>query len=116
MRTRFDVHGKSYEADIKRLEKREDEKFEICRASVCGPDGESVVGTLKLTDTAIALAEERASEQGGSTEEWLGRGCSRSLAAELVIRPLTADFSFVVDHRWIDYQTPVASLQSSADD
>jgi hypothetical protein len=101
MRTSFEVRNKSYEADISRVEKPEGEKFEICEASVRGPDGGPIMGTFKLTDTAIALAEENATEQGGSAEEWLSRGCVRSLAAELVIRPLKPDFSFVVDHRWI---------------
>jgi hypothetical protein len=101
MRTSFEVRGKSYEADINRIGKPEGEKFEICEASVHGPDGGPITGTFKLTDTAIALAEEKASEKGASSVEWLARGCARSLAAELVIRPLKPDFSFVVDHRWI---------------
>lgn len=101
MRESFNVGNQSYEADIKRIEKPEGEKYETCEASVRGPGGGHIVGTLKLTDTALALAEEKAAEEGGSTEEWLARGCARSLAAELVIRPLKPDFAFVVDHRWI---------------
>lgn len=104
MRTSFEVGNKSYETEISRIEKPDGEKFEICEASVRGPDGGQIMGTFKLTDTAIALAEEKASEEGGSAEEWLARGCARSLAADLVIRPLRPDFSFVVDHRWISPQ------------
>ena len=103
MKTSFVVNNNSYEADIRRVEKPEGEKFEICEASVRIPDGLEVKGTFKLTDTAIALAEERASQEGGSPEGWLVRGCARSLAAELVIRQLKKDFSFVIDHRWISH-------------
>ena len=107
MRTSFEVRTTTYEADINRVDKPEGEKFAICNASIHGPGGWEVKGTFKLTDTAIAMAEERASEEGGSTEEWLARGCARSLAAELVIRQLKPDFSFVIDHRWISRQSPV---------
>ena len=101
MRTSFEVRDKSYEADINPIEKPEGEKFEICQASVRIPDGTLIAGTLRLTDTAVALAEEMAGKRGGSVEEWLSQGCIRSLSAELVIRPLKPDFTFVVDHRWI---------------
>jgi hypothetical protein len=101
MKTSFEVRNTSYDADISRVDKPEGEKFEICDASVRGPDGLEVKGTFKLTDTAITVAEERAFQEGGSTEEWLARGCARSLAAELVIRQLKQNFSFVIDHRWI---------------
>jgi hypothetical protein len=101
MRTSFEVRNKSYEADINPIQKPESEKFEICEASVRTPDGRLITGILKLTETAVALAEEKAGERGGSVEEWLSHGCISSLAAELVIRPLKPDFTFVVDHRWI---------------
>jgi hypothetical protein len=101
MKTRFVVRDTSYEADIRRSEKPEGESHEIVSASVLCPDGLEVKGSLKITGTALALAEERASREGGTTEEWLVRGCVRSLTAELVLRQLKQDFSFVIDHRWI---------------
>lgn len=101
MRVSFDVRDESYEAEIYRVDKPEGEKLEICEAWVRGPGSNHVKGTFKLTDTALALAEEKAAQEGGSMDEWLARGCVGSMIAELVIRPLRSGFSFVVDHRWI---------------
>lgn len=101
IKTGFDVREKTYDAVIHRGVQPEGEKFEIFQASVRDADGTEVSGTLKLTGTATLLAEQRAKEEGGTPEEWVARGCCRSLAAEVLIRELKPDFSFVVDHRWI---------------
>jgi hypothetical protein len=101
MKTRFEVRNQSFEADIHRIDKPEGEKFENWEVSVRDADGVIVKGNLKLADAAVALAKEKSSEEGGSVEEWVVRGSARSLAAEIVIRPLKPNFSFVVDHRWI---------------
>jgi hypothetical protein len=101
MKTTFEVRSDSYEADITHVGKPEGEKFAIYEATVQGPESSSVKGTLKLTDTALALAAEKAKDQGETAEKWVARGCARSLASEALIRKLQPEFSFVVDHRWI---------------
>ena len=104
MKTTFAVSDKSYDAEVRALGRTEEEKkqkFELYEVEVHGPDEGSAKGLLKLTPEALTAARDRADEEGGSAEEWLARGCARALAAEVVIRKLTSDFSFVVDHRWI---------------
>jgi hypothetical protein len=95
------VREKEYQVELSRAGKPEDEKFEPFRVTVEGQVGGEVTGTLKLTPRALEVAGERASKDGGSSEEWLVRGCARSLASEVLIRKLKPDFSFVVDERWI---------------
>lgn len=97
----FTVRDKVYNAVIHRGAQPEGEKFEMYQATVSDPEGIDIKGTLKLTGTATLLAEQRAKEEGGTPEEWVARGCGRSLAAEVLIRKLKPDFTFVVDHRWI---------------
>lgn len=97
----FQVSDKSYSAEIHQVEKPEGEKFEICEVTVQSPDEGPVRGLLKLTPEALLMADQRAEEEGGVAQDWLARGCARALAAEVVIRKLKSDFSFVVDHRWI---------------
>ncbi len=101
MKTTFEVRDESYEANIEPMERPEGEKFELYQVAVRGPDGRSVNGTFKLTDDAVALANEMAADQGGSAESWVAKGGARSLASEILIRKLEPDFAFVVDHRWI---------------
>ena len=101
MKTTFDVGSDTYEADIAHVGKPEGEKFDIYEATVQGPERSSVQGTLKLTETALALADEKAKDESETAEEWIARGCARSLASEILIRKLRPEFSFVVDHRWI---------------
>ena len=100
-KTTFKVHDKVYDAEIHRGEQPEGEKFEVYQASVRDPEGTEVKGSFKLTETATLLAVQKAQEGGGTPAEWVARGCGRSLAAEVLIRKLKPDFSFVVDHRWI---------------
>lgn len=102
MRATFKVRDKEYQAELSRAGKSEEEKFEPFRVTVEGQAGGEVTGTLKLTPQALEVAGERASKEGGSSEEWLAWGCARSLASEVLIRDLKPDFSFVVDHRWIE--------------
>jgi hypothetical protein len=101
MKTTFEVRNDSYEAVIAHVGRPEGEKFEIYEATVQGPESAAVKGTLKLTDSAIALAAEKAKDEGETAEQWVVRGCARSLASEVLIRKLRPEFSFVVDHRWM---------------
>ena len=102
MRASFQVRNRRYELELSGEGRPEGEKFAIFRATVTGQEGGPVQGTLKLTESALTIAREKASRGGGSAEEWLARGCARSLASEVLIRKLKPDFSFVVDHRWIE--------------
>lgn len=104
MTTTFEVRGRAYELEISGGARSEGGPFHLYETSVriLDSEGAQVRGTLKLTDTALAAAQEKAAEKGGSAEEWLARGCARSLAAEVLIRKLRPGFEFVVDHRWID--------------
>jgi hypothetical protein len=101
MRASFKVRDREYQADIRPTDKAEDEKFKLYSVAVESQETAPVEGILKLTPGAIEVAGERASKEGGSADEWLARGCARSLAAEVLIRKLRPEFSFVVDHRWI---------------
>jgi len=101
MRASFQVRDRRYEVEIRPDDKAEDEKFKLYAAAVAGQGEGAVEGTLKLTPQAIQIASERASREGSTAEEWLARGCARSLAAEVLIRKLKPEFSFIVDHRWM---------------
>jgi len=101
MKADFQVRDTQYQAEIHPGGKSEHEKFELYSVAVVGHDRGAVEGTLKITPQAIELSGERAAKEGGSAEEWLARGCARSLAAEVLIRDLKPEFSFIVDHRWI---------------
>ncbi len=100
-KTTFEVANKSYNDEIQQAEKPEGEKFEICEVTVRGPDDRTVQGILKLTQDALVMADQRAAEEGSAAQDWLARGCARALAAEVVIRELKSDFTFVVDYRWV---------------
>ena len=100
MRASFKVREEEYQADIRPAD-TEDEKFRLYSVAVGSQGEQPVEGTLKLTPRAIEVADELAATEGGSAEELLARGCARSLAAEVLIRKLKPEFSFVVDHRWI---------------
>jgi hypothetical protein len=97
----FQVRDKRYHAEIRPGDKTEDEKFQLYSVAVGGQNAGAVEGTLKVTPQALELAGKRASQEGGSAEDWLARGCAKSLAAEVLIRKLKPQFSFIVDHRWI---------------
>ena len=101
MRTSFEVRNRAYDVEIVPGEKTEGDQFEIYQVALRDAEGAQVNGTLKLTATAVLLAEQKAREEGGTLEERLARGCGRSLAAEILIRKPKSDFSLVIDHRWI---------------
>ena len=109
MKASFKVREEEYQADIRPVDSpaspdssaSKDEKFKLYSVAVRGQGEQSVDGLLKLTSRAIEVADEQATKEGGSAEEFLARGCARSLAAEILIRKLKPEFSFVVDHRWI---------------
>ena len=101
MNASFSVHDKQYEVSLEKKERGEGDKFNPYRAKVRGPSGE-VEGTCLLTDYALEKAAELAGSGGASADELLAQACARALHSELVIRDLKPDFSFVVDHRWLE--------------
>lgn len=101
MKTTFKVRDKQYELSLERREKGEEDKFNPFTVTVSGQAGGPVTGTMQLTDEVLKKAEEETDSSSESAEALLARACARSLAAELVIRKLKPDFSFIVDHRWL---------------
>jgi len=102
MQSKFAVQDTQYEVVLEKKERGEGDKFNPYGATVSGQPSGNVSGTCRITDDALRLAEERTSSEGASSGELLARACGKSLASELVIRKLEPDFSFVVDHRWLD--------------
>ncbi len=102
MKASFEARGKQYDLDIEKVETSEGEKFAMYEAVARRGEEKEIKGTLKLTAKALELAAERAAQEGGTAEDWVSIGCARSLAAECLIRELKPEFSFVVDHRWVE--------------
>jgi hypothetical protein len=101
MRTTFTVRDKKYEVVLEKREPGEGEKNHPYTATVSGPDGSSVRGTLLFTPGALAEAPKIAAAKGSSVDELLASAGARALVAEIVVRKLKPDFSFIVDHRWL---------------
>ena len=101
MRSKFTVKNQQYEVVLEKKERGEDDKFNPYGATVSGQPGGAVAGTCQVTDAALEAADESAADGGASPDDLLAQACGRSIASELVIRKLKADFSFVVDYRWL---------------
>jgi hypothetical protein len=101
MKSKFRVRDREYEVVLEKRAKGEADKFEPYGATVSGQPGGSVAGTLQFTPETIAAAEKKAAGKGESLGDLLARASGRSLAAEVVIRKLKPEFSFVIDHRWL---------------
>lgn len=102
MRTKFTVRDREYEVVLEKRERGEAEKFQPFTATVSGQPGGPVRGTMQFTPEAYEAARKKASEGGTSEDELVARASGRSLASEVLIRKLKPEFSFVVDHRWLD--------------
>lgn len=101
MKTKFKVRDKEYEVVLERRAKGEGDKFEPFAATVSGSGVGPIQGTLQFTPEALEAAQKKATEDGKTMEDLLVHASARSLAAEMVIRKLKPDFSFVVDYRWL---------------
>ncbi len=101
MRTTFTVRNKSYELVLEKRELGEGDKNQPYTATVSGQNGSPVRGTLQVTPGALEEAQKMAAAKGVSIEDLLVKAGARSLAAEVLVRKLKPDFSFVVDHRWL---------------
>jgi hypothetical protein len=100
MRTTFTVRNKKYELSLQKKEPAEGEKNHPYTAVVSGENG-TVNGTLNFTQGALDAARKMVEEKGASIDDLLVAAGGRSLAAEILIRKLKPDFSFIVDHRWL---------------
>jgi hypothetical protein len=102
MRTKFTVRNQEYEVVLEKRERGEADKFQPFTATVSGQSGGPVRGTMQFTPEAYEAAKKTAAERGSSEDELVARASGRSLASEVLIRKLKPEFSFVVDHRWLD--------------
>jgi hypothetical protein len=100
MRTTFTVRNQTYELSLEKREPAEGEKNHPYTATVSGQTS-PVTGTLQLTQGALDAAQKMAAEKGSPVDQLLTEAGGRALAAEVVIRKLKPDFSFIVDHRWL---------------
>ena len=100
MRTTFTVRNQKYELSLEKREPAEGEKNHPHTATVSGPNG-TVRGTLNFTQGSLDAAQKMAEAKGPSVDDLLVAAAGRSLAAEVLIRKLKPDFSFIVDHRWL---------------
>lgn len=101
MRTTFTVSNKKYELVLEKRQPGEGEKFHPYTATVSGQDGGPIRGTLQFTPGALESGQAMAAGKGVSVDDLLGGAGARALAAEVLIRKLKPEFSFVVDHRWL---------------
>jgi hypothetical protein len=93
-----------YELVLEKRDPAEGEKFHPYTATVRAEGAQSngsVRGTLQFTPGALEAAEKRAAQKGASPDDLLTVAAARSLSAEVIVRKLKPDFSFVVDHRWL---------------
>jgi hypothetical protein len=101
MRATFTFRNKKYDLVLEKREPAEGEKTHPYGATVSGSNGGPIRGTLQFTPAALEAAKKMAAEKGGSLGDLLASAGARSLAAEMVIRKLKPQFSFIVDHRWL---------------
>ena len=102
MKATFSVQEHEYQIALEKKERAEGDKFNPFGATVTGQPGGAVAGTCQITDSLLEAAGEKAGSGAAAEGDLLAQACGRSLAAELVIRKLKPEFSFVVDHRWLD--------------
>ena len=101
MRTTFTVRNRKYDLVLEKREPGEGEKNHPYTATVSGQNGSPVRGTLQFTAGALDAAPKVAVARGASVDDLLASAGRRALSAEVLIRKLKPDFSFVVDHRWL---------------
>jgi hypothetical protein len=101
MRTTFTVRNRKYELVLEKREPGEGEKNHPYTASVSGQNGSPVRGTLQFTPGALDAAQKMAAAKGVSIDDLMASAGARALAAEVLVRKVKPDFSFVVDHRWL---------------
>ena len=100
MQVSFEGRGARWTGAVEIAERTETDKHQPW--SVKAASGtDTVEGTMLVTDLASTAAEEQAKSTGEDVNAILARAFSRSLVAELGLRPLASGFRFVADHRWV---------------
>lgn len=100
MQVSFEGRGARWEGAAEITERTETDKHQPWSLKVAS-GSQTVEGTMLVTDLAANAADERAQSTGEDVSSVLARAFSRSLVAELGLRPLAPGFRFVVDHRWV---------------
>ncbi len=100
MQVSFEGRGARWAAAAAIAERSETDKHQPWSLKAAS-GGETVEGTMLVTDLASSAAEEQAQKTGEEVHAILARAFSRALIAELGLRPLASGFRFVVDHRWV---------------
>lgn len=108
MRIEFAGRGDRWSGSFEVAERGEKDRFQPWSVRVSKADGETVEGTMLVTDLAAAKARQAGGDAGGA-EGPLGKAFERALIAELGLRPLKSGFRFVLDHRWVVGYPPPAS-------
>ena len=96
----FEGRGESWTGSAAVAERQEKDKHQPWSVKVAAGD-RVVEGTMLVTDRAQEAAARQAASDGAEVDAVLGRAFSRSLTAELGLRPLASGFRFVLDHRWV---------------
>lgn len=100
MQVSFEGRGQRWTGAAEVAERGEKDRHQPWSLTVAS-DGESVEGTMLVTDLAQKAVEEQAASSAENPDAILAGAFSRSLVAELGLRPLASGFRFVVDHRWV---------------
>ena len=100
MQVSFEGRGAQWTGAAEIAERADSDKHQPWSLKVASGE-ETVEGTILVTDLASNAAEEHAESSGEDIGGILARAFSRSLVAELGLRPLASGFRFVVDHRWV---------------
>ena len=100
MKQEFDFFGKPFTLEMDGSPVTEGE-FQLCRASV-GELGAVRNGVFKLTKTAWEAVNKSAEGSHSPLGEKLITGCVDAIKAELYVRPIPNDFSYLLDHRYFD--------------
>ena len=100
MQVRFEGRGAQWSGAAEITERADGDKHQPWSVKVAS-GGETVEGTMLVTDLAANAAEGQATSSSEDAGAVLARAFSRCLVAELGLRPLASGFRFVVDHRWV---------------
>ena len=101
MQVSFEGRGAQWTGAAEITERADGDKHQPWSVKVAS-GGETVEGTMLVTDLAANAAEEQAtSSSDDDAGTVLARAFSRCFVAELGLRPLASGFRFVVDHRWV---------------
>ena len=100
MQVSFEGRGARWAGAVEIAERTETDKHQPWSLKAVS-GSETVEGTMLVTALASSAAEGQAQSTGEDMNAILARAFSRSLIAELGLRPLASGFRFIVDHRWV---------------